>query len=125
MDRWEAQYNFWSAFGVPAYEENSVPDLDCLTFPYITYKASASGFDEPVTITASIWDRGTSWQRADTLADSIEHNIRTRNPSAYDNGMYRIYIGNTPFAQNMGDPGDDQIKRKLLTVVFEFMEIRF
>ena len=42
MDRYEAQYAFWSSFGVPAYEQNSVPDLDDLTFPYITFEAAAT-----------------------------------------------------------------------------------
>lgn len=123
MDRWQAQYEFWSSFGVPAYEENSVPDEKDVSFPYITYSAAASGFDEPVSITASVWDRNSSWSVVDGLADAIEHEIRTRLPQAYDQGMYRVYIGDTPFAQNMGDPSDDTIKRKVLSVVFEFMQI--
>lgn len=123
MDRWEALYNFWSSFGVPAYEENSVPDLKTLTFPYITYQASVSGWDEPLQITASIWDENTSWSRVDGLSDTIEKAIRIADPVAYKSGMYRVWIGDTPFSQNMGDPDNDKIRRKVLTVMFEFMEL--
>ena len=124
MDRWESQYQFWNQFGVPAYEANSVPDRDDLTYPYITYQAAAGGFDDLVSIEASIWDRNPSWLTVDILSDEIEHHIRTANPVRYDGGMYRVYIGDTTFAQNMGDPDDDLIKRKILNVTFEFMQIK-
>ena len=126
-DRWQSQYEFWLQFGVPAYEENSVPDLRDMPepkYPYITYEASAGGFDDLIPITASIWDRSASWENVDKLTDEIEHHIRTADPVKYDAGMYRVYIGYTTFAQNMGDPDDDMIKRKLLNVTFEFMQIK-
>ena len=125
-DRWQSQYEFWSQFGVPAYEENSVPDIKDMPdpkYPYITYEAAAGGFDDQIPITASIWDRSNSWEKADKLADEIEHYIRLSNATRYDKGMYRVYIGYNTFAQNMGDPDDDLIKRKLLNVYFEFMQV--
>lgn len=123
MDRWQALNQFWSSFGVPAYEENSVPDLRDLTFPYITYQATVGGWDEPVAVTASIWDKNTSWANVDELSDTIERAIRLADPVRYDGGMYRVWIGDTPFAQNMGDPDNDRIRRKVLNVNFEFMQI--
>lgn len=121
MDRWQAQYEFWSQFGVPAYEENSAPDYRNVTFPYITYEAAASGFYEPVSITASIWDENSSWSRVDALADQIEHFIRHMQVCPkMDGGRYRVYIDGN-FANNMGDPDNDKIKRKELNVFFEFM----
>lgn len=123
MDRWQAQYEFWSSFGVPAYEANSVPDLRDLTFPYITYEAAAGGFGDIVSVTASIWDNTSTWGRVDELADTIEHAIRISDPVVYDGGMYRVWIGETTFAQNMGDPDNDKIRRKVLNVNFEFMQI--
>lgn len=119
-DRWESQYNFWNQFSVPAYEENTVPDRDEIAYPYITYQAAAAGFGEPVFITASICDRNTSWINADRLSDQIERFIRTTLPIPYDDGRMWVYIGDTTFSQNMGDPEDDLIKRKILNVVFEF-----
>ena len=122
MDRWEAQYQFWNSFGVPAYEANSVPDIKNLTYPYITYEAMAGGFDDTLSVTASIWDESTSWQTADELTDTIERAIALMLPVRYDGGMYRVWKG-TPFAQNMGDPDNDKIRRKVLNVNFEFMDM--
>lgn len=123
MNRWEAIHTFWSSFGVPAYEQNSVPDLKTLTFPYITYEAAVGSWEDIIPLTASIWDKNSSWRRIADLSDNIERFIRLSLPIAYDNGMYRVWIGDTPFSQNMGDPEDDKIKRKILTVNMEFMDL--
>lgn len=119
MDKWQAQHQFWSSFSIPAYEENSVPKDP--TFPYITYQAVSGGFEAILTVSASIWTRTTSWTQADAKADEIERYIRSMGYPEIDGGRYRVYIGDTTFAQSMGDPNDDQIKRKLLTVNFEFL----
>jgi len=120
MDRYEAQYNFWSSFGVPAYEQNSVPDLDDVTFPYITYEAIATPWDGDASINASIWTRSTSWLTADTLANAIMTAIQDGGQVLhYDGGMIWITAEN-PFAQSMGDPDDDRIKRKILSCVLHF-----
>ena len=120
MDRYEAQYNFWSSFGVPAYEQNSVPDLDIVTFPYITFAAVATPFAGEVDINASVWTRSTSWQTADALADLIDTRLKYGGEIVgYDGGIIWITAG-TPLAQNMGDPDDDAIKRKLLNVELHF-----
>lgn len=119
MDKWQAQHDFWNRFGVPAYEEHNVPDD--ASFPRITYEAATGVFESLVSITASIWTRSTSWATADALADSIERYIKTMGCPEIKNGRYRVYIGDTTFAQKMDDPADDQIKRILLNVTFEFM----
>lgn len=119
MDRWEALYNFWSSFGIPAYEENSVPSD--ATFPYITYESSVGGFESVLPLSASIWDRttrGTAF--VDAKADEIEKYIKNMGCPEIKGGRYRAYTDGTS-AQNMGDPDDKLIKRKLLTVYFEFM----
>lgn len=120
MDRWEAQYAFWSSFGVPAYEASSVPDRDDVTYPYITYEGASAQFDGDVMRNASIWTRSTSWNTADTLADLIESRLKDGGSIiSYSGGMIWI-TAETPFAQSMGDPDDDRIKRKLLSVVYHF-----
>ena len=119
MDRWEAIYNFWSSFGIPAYEENSVPE-DAF-FPYITFESAVGGFDSVIPLTASIWDRtsrGTAF--IDGKADEIERFIKNMGCPEIESGRYRVYASDT-FAQNMGDPDDKLIKRKILNVNFEFM----
>lgn len=122
MDRWEAQYQFWNSFEIPAYEENSVPDIKDITYPYITYQAMSGGFGTTLSVTASIWDENTSWQRIDEIADTMERTISLMLPVSYDGGMYRVWKDETPFAQNMGDPDNDKIRRKVISVNFEFMD---
>lgn len=122
MDRWEAQYQFWNSFNVPAYEENSVPDVKDITYPYITYQAVAGGFGQILPVTASIWDENFSWERVDGIADTIERALALMLPVRYDGGMYRVWAGETAFAQNMGDPNSDKIRRKVINVNFEFMD---
>lgn len=120
IDKWQAQYEFWSAFGWPAYNEYSVPDD--AQMPYITYQASGGVFEQQAFITASIWTRSPSWEEADRKADEIEAYIRRMGCPKIKGGRMRVYIGDTVFAQNMDDPNDDQIRRKILNVTFEFME---
>lgn len=125
MDRWQAQYNFWSSFtlnGKPikAYEENSVVDEKDVSFPYITYQSMTGGFSGDASINASVWDRSTSWSRADALADEIEADLRNGGRVVpYDDGILWFSAG-MPFAQSMGDQGDDMVKRKLLTITIHF-----
>lgn len=121
MDRWEAQYEFWSGFGVPAYEQNSVPDADHVVFPYITYEAMSSTFGGDVFPSASIWTRSTSWLEADSLSDEIERALRNGGVLVpHDDGAIWFTPG-TPFSTSMGDPNDDLVKRKFLSVTLHFI----
>lgn len=122
MDRWEALYNFWSSFGIPAYEENSVPDD--AKMPYITYEASVGSFESTMPLSASIWDRTTKGTAfIDRKADEIEGYIKNMGCPEIQGGRLRVYTDGV-FAQNMGDPDDKLIKRKVLSVYFEFMSDR-
>lgn len=123
-DRWEAQYNFWASFGIPAYEESSVPDRDELKrlgiTSYIAYQPVSAGFDQDVSGGASIYTRADSWLQADTLADAIEARLKDGGEVVlYTGGMIWV-TAEAPFAQNLGDPDDDKIKRKVLNVVRHF-----
>ena len=120
MDKYEAQYGFWSAFGIPAYEVNTVPDEDDVSFPYITYQAVNAGFGEDVVVNANIWTRSTSWALADALADTIQNALKDGGVVVpYSGGIIWVTAEN-PLIQNMGDPNDDRIRRKLLTVQLHF-----
>ena len=124
-DKWQAQYNFWAEFGIPAYEQNSVPDVDDREYPYITYEAASSGFDEDVPVNASIWTRSESWAQADGLADAI-YNVLADGGKwvEYSDARFaqgRICItASEPFAESMSDPDDGMIKRKLLNVILHY-----
>lgn len=121
MNKWEAQYSFWSSFGVPAYDAASVPTGDdAPPFPYITYEGVDAPFNGEVPVLASIWTRGFPWESANSLSDTIFDALKNGGVVVpYDGGIIWI-TANTPFSQNMGDPSDDLVKRKLLSVTLHF-----
>ena len=119
MNKAAAIHQFWSGFGLTAYEENTVPSD--AAFPYITYQLVTDAFDNDVAMTASLWYRGESW---------VDINEKEREISAYigiggviikrSDGRIWLKKG-TPFAQNMGDESDNLIRRKYLNVTAEFL----
>ena len=122
MTKEAALYNFWSMFGLPAYEENSVPSgEDGAEFPYITYQVVTDSFGNDVALTGSVWYRSTSWKEANAKAQEISDKIsRGGVMISCDGGVIWIRRG-VPFAQSMGDDSDDLIKRKYINIVAEFM----
>lgn len=121
MNKWQAQYSFWSSFGVPAYDAASVPTGDnAPEFPYITYTAMDALFDGDVIADASVWTREFPWATANELSDEIRDTLKNGGKKIpYDGGLIWI-TANEPFAQDRGDPSDDLIKRKLLSVTLHF-----
>ena len=122
MTKEAALHNFWSRFGIPAYEENAVPNgEDGAEFPYITYQVVTDSFGNDVALTGSVWYRSTSWKEANAKAQEIS-NILSRGgvTLACDGGIIWLRRG-VPFAQSMGDDSDDLIKRKYINLVAEFM----
>ena len=119
MTKAAAIYQFWSGFGLTAYEENTVPtDAD---FPYITYQLVTDSFDREVAATASLWYRGESWPAINAKAEEISQTIsRGGKIISCDGGAIWLKRGQ-PFAQSMGDESDDLIKRKYLNITAEFM----
>lgn len=119
MTKASALYNFWSGFGLTAYEENTVP-TDA-KFPYITYQVVTDSFGAEIALTASVWYRGTSWVEANAKAEEISRTIsRGGKTITVDGGVLWLKRG-TPFSQSMGDETDDLIKRKYLNITAEFL----
>lgn len=118
----QAIHQFWSMFGLTAYEENAVPTGDdAPNFPYITYSVAISGFNEENQLSASIWTRSTSWVTANNMADAIMKYIGLGGKILKcDGGAIWIKRG-TPFSQSMGDPSDSLIKRKYINITAEFL----
>lgn len=122
MTKEAALYNFWSMFGLPAYEENTVPTgEDGAEFPYITYQVVTGSFGNDVALAGSVWYRSTSWKEANAKAQEIS-NVLSRGgvTLACDGGIIWLRRG-VPFAQSMGDESDDLIKRKYLNITAEFI----
>ena len=119
MTKEAALYNFWSGFGLTAYEENSVPDE--ATFPYITYQLVTDSFDREIPLSASLWYRSESWTAINAKTEEISQKIsRGGKIISCDDGAIWLKRGQ-PFAQGMGDESDDLIKRKYLNITAEFM----
>ena len=122
MTKEAALYNFWSMFGLPAYEENSVPSgEDGAEFPYITYQVVTDSFGNNVPLTGSVWYRSTSWKEANAKAQEISNMLSRGGVTiSCDGGIVWLRRG-VPFAQSMGDENDGLIKRKYLNITAEFM----
>lgn len=118
VDRYQALHNFFSGFGLTAYDENTVPDGAAL--PYLTYSVSVAGLDEPVPVSCSLWYRSTSWVAISKKAEQISDAVGYQGVIVpYTNGRIFVTRG-TPFAQRMADE-DDTIRRIYLNFTFEFL----
>lgn len=120
MDKFQAIHTFWSSFGIPAYDENTVPDGDDKpTLPYITYDASVGSLGKSISLSGSIWYYGTSWALITAKLSEIESALgRGGVTLPIDGGAVWIRKG-SPFAQRMNDP-DDMIRRIYINIEAEF-----
>lgn len=127
MDKLKAYHAFWNSFGIPAYNETSVPDQDesgrpVKDIPHITYEASEDDFDHTLVLTASIWYYSTSWIESVSKSNEIRYAIgRGGTMIHYEGGAFWIKRG-TPWAQRLGDDSDNSIRRTLLNVEVEFID---
>lgn len=120
MTKGQAIQKFWESFGIPAYDETSVPDK--AQFPYITYQVHTSSLDGLCITNASIWYRSYSWKEISEKTEEISKAIAQMNPPSVkiDGGRFYVTKG-VPFAQRMRDESDDAIRRMLLNINYEFL----
>lgn len=116
MNKAQAIHSFWNSFGLPAYDQYTVPPD--AKMPYITYNVSEAEIDSYVGLYGSIWNRGTSWEYVELKAIEIAHRIVRMNPIKIDNGYLAIHMGN-PFSQRLGDE-DDNVRRVYINLQAEF-----
>ena len=118
MDKFQALQNFWSMFGLTAYDETSVPDN--ATMPYITYESGFATLDEPVSLTGSVWYRSSSWSEASQKAQEISNGIgRGGIQIPYTDGTLWVTRGR-PFAQRLQDQEDDMIRQIYINLEVEY-----
>lgn len=123
MTHAQALNDFWSSFGLTAYEETSVPTGDdAPDFPYITYQYAFDGMDSQNVLTASVWYRSNSPRQveAKTMEIMAALSDKKRSILPVDKGAVILRQG-TPPAQLMGDESDNLIKRMVLNVEALFM----
>lgn len=122
MDKEQGLHSFWSGFGIPAYDERTVPTgKDAPEMPYITYEIVTDNINHPVAITGSLWYRSTSWQHITEKQHEIENEIGYGGKIiALDRGYLWITRG-APFAQRMSDDTDDSVRRIIINLMVEYL----
>ena len=121
MNKWQALHQFFSGFGLKAYEENSVPTgEDAPEFPYLTYAMYTGYAFDRIVLPFSIWYYSQSQEEINLKTAEIAQAIGDSVELPCDEGGVILYAG-TPFAQGMSDPSDPLIKRKLINLEAEFV----
>lgn len=118
MDKQQALQQFFSQFAT-AYEESDVPDNANLNEGYITYQKMVGSLDEPVFPSARIWTRSTSWNRADSILNSMDDALK-RGGQIFKLDEGRMWIARgTPFGQAVSED-DRAIRSYLINLAVEF-----
>jgi hypothetical protein len=123
MTKASALYNFFSSFGIEAYEETLVPTgEEAPKFPYLTYQLVTDSFDNEVIIPVSLWYRSeASLLALNSKTEEISQRIG-RGGLFLDCDGGKIWIKRgSPFAQTMSDPEDNTIRRKYINITAEFL----
>lgn len=119
MDKWQGLYSFWSSFGLPAFDENTVPDD--AEMPYITYESKIANLDSPLFLSAQLFYYSDSWadisKKAQEIADYIGYGFVTVPISG---GYIKITQG-SPFAQRMEEASNDSVRRIVLNLAVEYL----
>ena len=116
MTKAAALQSFFSSFGIPAYEENSVYAMaeqgSAPSYPYLTYEVKLDYFGESDTVISfSLWYRSMSWTDINAKSEEISAAIgRVGKFADYDSGSVLI-MRSQPWATHMGDDSDDMVKR--------------
>lgn len=121
MDKAQALQDFWSGFGLPAYDENTVPDEAIM--PYVTYNVATDSFERVLPLSGSLWYKSTSWAEISQKADEIAEAIAGRDGYYLReiDGGYLWIVKGTPFAQRMREENDSNIRRIYINVTAEFL----
>lgn len=123
MDKAQAIHHFWSSFGIPAYDENTIPTGENRpTPPYITYNVVEGAVESVLLLTGSVWYRSTSWVDISKKVDEIAEKLGQNGFHIEEvDGGYMWMVQGSPFAQRMSDPEDDMLRRYYLNVTAEFL----
>lgn len=118
MDKYQALHWFWNSFGIPAYDESTVPDNHG-DF-YITYSAVTDSLDRALPMSANIWKRNaTSWSDISQKAEQISDALIQVKTIPLDIGYLYITRGQ-PFAQRMEEE-NDTVRRIYINIMAEYL----
>lgn len=121
MDKWQGLQSFWESFGIPAYDENSVPDD--AEMPYITYAAVVGPFGAVVPMSADVWYSSTSWKEISNKVDEISERLNGYALIELGDHQYIMLskINGSQFAQRLYDETDFFTRRVYITITGEFL----
>ena len=113
---------FMSHFGLPAYQEDSVPTGELKPpYPYLTYEVATGAWDEPTPLAVNLWYRSTSWVAANAMAEEISKQISRGGTMLPCEGGAMLITRGEPFARSSGDENDNMIRRKILNITVEYL----
>lgn len=118
MNKYQALHSFWNGFGIPGYEENTIPKDAKL--PYITYEIVTNSLgDNSTAMTARVWDKSNSWTYLNSKVEEIATALNGTR-LVCDEGYIVLYRGE-PFSNNITDAEDQTIKGKYLNITADFI----
>ena len=123
----QAQHNFWSGFGVPAYRSTSVIDPvtnDAPVLPYIVYEASSGFWLDTSNITVRCWFHTNSEAVPDALAEQIGQAIGLGGINLPCDGGYIHVSRGTPWVYPGSGQDDKELKVRNLNVTLTFFTTR-
>lgn len=110
---------FFSAFGLPVYPEDNVPDRDAegepVRPPYITVQLTAPTWQGKAPFFARLWYRATDYQAIAAKADEIAEAIGEGASVPIEGGALYLYRED-PFCQFQPFPGDPTLKSAYLSM---------
>lgn len=119
VDKAQAIDQFWNSFGLPAYDENTVPQNAIM--PRITYNVMTGSLGDVISMSASLWYKSSSWKDISLKAEEIEKRLGLHGGELIDLEDGKLWIvKGVPFLQRMSDP-DDSIRRIYINVQAEFL----
>lgn len=119
MDKTQALYKFWSQFGLPAYNELTVPqDAEP---PYITYEVATGSLEDIIPLSASIYYNSYTWKEISKKSDEIAEAIENQQPPCIKIDGGRLYISKgKPFTRDTKDDSNKMIRKRVLNIIAEF-----
>lgn len=127
MNKYQAQHFYWNRFGLPAFNELTVPDMVPdgkggmmpLVEPYITYESVDGRTDGVIPVNARVNYRGRSWE---PITDKIIEMEKIANTCIFfEGGCLKVRVPFTNFSRDGETPQDDQLRSKIITVEMEFI----
>ena len=122
MTKEQALYQFFNQFGIVGYRSTSVPDD--VIFPFLTYDAPISSFDEDaVSITLNLYFYTDSEAIPDAKAEEIRKAIGMGGTLLNcDGGAIWLKCG-VPWCQSLVDETNRNIKRRYINITAEYLTL--